>query len=97
MQTKPKGRQLPNKQMLNLKNDCNVTEFLKPCDIESVSIVPASTDAWILTSVVTLAYNSFNKVSLLTADDCIDFSVDLDNRGDGQTLPLTLVKKCKFK
>ena len=95
MQTKEK--KLPDKQTFHFKNDFGFTECLKPCDIESVSIVPASTDAWSLTSVVTLAYNSFDKVSLLTADDCIDFSVDLDNRGDGQTLPLTLMKKSKFK
>ena len=84
---------LPNKLELDFRNDFGFTECLKPCDIQGISIIPASKDAWSLTSVVILARDCFGKVTLISHDVCIDFAVDLDNRGNEETLHLTLAQK----
>ena len=82
---------LRNKIELDLTGDFGFRECLKPSDIKKITIVPGSTDAWSLTSVVTLAYDTCGKVTLITHDVDIDFAVDLNDRGNGQPLCLTPV------
>ena len=70
----------------------NFIECLKPDDIQCISIVPGSTDAWIIRSVITLAHDCFGDVTLLTCDININFPVDQDNSGNGRILRLTHVE-----
>ena len=81
---------LPNKLEFCIREHFGFTECLKPSDIQSISIIPASTDAWSLTSIVTLARDTFGEFTLLSQDIDIDFAVDEDNRGNDATLHLTL-------
>jgi hypothetical protein len=67
---------IPNKLEFDLLEDFGFAKCLKAGDTECISIVPASTDAWSLTSVVTLVLDSCGKVKLLTYDIDIDFSAD---------------------
>ena len=85
---------LPNKLEFCIREHFGFTDCLKPCDIQSISIIPASTDAWSLTSIVTLARDTFGEVTLLSQDIDIDFAVDEDNSGNDATLHLTLAKSC---
>ena len=95
LEEKAKGKYLPNQLEFDLKEDLGVTKCcLQPTDIQNICIVPGSTDAWILKSVVIVAKDCLGDCTLITCDIDIDFAVDLDNRGGGETLKLTLAKNC---
>lgn len=83
---------LPDVFRYDLKDDFGFTGCLQPKDIERICIIPASTDAWIFSSVTSFAYDCFNDVTFLTNDHKIDISVDEDNRGNGATMCLTKIK-----
>ena len=84
------NKNLPNMLEFDVRKDFGFTECLKPRNIRSISIIPASKDAWSLTSIVTLARDSFGKATLISLNVHINFTVDLDKRG---TLHLTLTQK----
>ena len=85
---------MANKLEFCIQEHFGFTDCLKPSDIQSISLIPAYTDAWSLTSIVTLARDTFGEVTLLSQDIDIDFAVDEDNSGNDATLHLTLAKSC---
>ena len=76
---------IPNMMEFDLEGfvDC-----LHRQDIESVSIVPGTSDEWMPTAVVTLAYDTLGHVALLTQDVDTNFIVD---RRMKETVVLNLI------
>lgn len=80
-----------NELQLNLQSDFGFTTCVHKSDIESVSIVPVSTDAWSVKTIVTFVCDSESRCSLLTQDLDVDYWVDADGCEGGAPLVLSRV------
>ena len=79
---------------LDIKTDFKFTTCITLCDIQSISIIPDSNDAWNIGSIFTFAAVDGDCWEMVSADYNIDQWVDGDGAAENRGFALSLTTTC---